>query len=131
MWRAYKYLYYRLYSWNRKMWGDVATTKIYAVLVISTMVFFNLLTIIFTLQAFTHIPYLISQAPKISLAIVIGISILNYFLLMHKDKFQIIEDEFKDESQKVRRKGTLWIIIYFLASFGVFGLSVYLLAIFK
>ena len=131
MWRVYKYLYYRLYTLNRKIMGDSDIPKFYAVLAISTMVFFNLLSIIFALQAFTHTTFLISQAPKISLIIAVGISIINYFLLMHKGKSQIIEDEFKGELLNMRKKRTWWITLYLTASFGVFGLSIYLLAVIK
>ena len=113
------------------MWGDLDNPTFTATIWITSMMAIHLMTIIFALQAITHIIFLIPQAPKISVVLGTGILIVNHFLLVRKGKHQRIVEEFQNETIEERRKRTWWITFYFIASFCLLGLSVYLLIILR
>lgn len=116
--RLYKYLYYRLYSWNLKQWGKRDDPQWNALLGVSFMMFINLISISLVLELLGYDVFLIESLPKIGIVtIALLILFFNYFLYVHKGKFKIIGKEFSKESKKNKRINALLLWIYVISSF--------------
>ncbi len=117
MYKAYKYLFYRIYSWNLKTWGEGDVPEYTAILVISLFMGFNLLSIFtfINLMAGYEI-FKISEIPKSYIIIKYLILIfVNYFILVKGGKYIQIAKEFKKENKEARRIRTklMWSYIIF------------------
>ena len=114
IWKAYKYFYYRIYSWNLKTWGKNDIPQLNAMLGMAFLSYMNLLllaiiiNIIFNLNS-NLFP---SKTPKITIAIMMMIWIgINIFIFLYKKKYKKIAQEFKNEKHKTRGVILLWLYI--------------------
>ena len=114
----YKYLYYRLYSWNLRKWGEKDLPQWNALLGVSFMMFQNLFVMILLLQYLgINIP-LPQKTPVIEIIVLMaGFFAVNYFWFMHKNKFYRIAAEFNREDARKRKKRTLLLWTYLVLSF--------------
>jgi hypothetical protein len=95
----YKYLYYRLYSWNHKTWGENDFPQWNALFGVSFMMFLNLGFFGLLLQLFGLNIFLRNELPKKELIIImISLFIINYFQFIHKEVYKSIVKELKNES---------------------------------
>ncbi len=98
MLKQYKYLYYRIYSWNVKK-GEKDISQWKAVVIVSFMMFLNLL-LLGLLSRFLGI----AEDPfpkKIVTPVMLVLIGLNYFLFMHSGKYKSITRECEKESTKI------------------------------
>ena len=111
--KAYRYLFYKLYSWLYK--SDIAEYK--AIFGISILITLNLLTLpqLFGIIAETKV-----HLPKLSkeILIIIGIShiLIHYFLLVFNNKYKRIIEEFEHENKTDKKKGDLFVLVYVTSS---------------
>ncbi len=114
----YKYLYYRLYSWNLKKWGEKDLPQWNALLGVSFMMFQNLFVMILLLQYLgINIP-LPQKIPVMEIIVLMaGFFAVNYFWFIRKNKFYRIAVEFNREDARKRKKRTLLLWTYFVLSF--------------
>lgn len=129
IWSMYKYLYYRLYRWNKKVWGKDDIPEYNAMIMVALLSFINIFSIPFLVEAISGIRIL--ELPKLSkgaffLFFLCFVSI-HYFLLVHKGKYLNFEKEFKSETNDNIRKGGYLIVFYIIASISVLFGSWYLI----
>ncbi|MDB4104765.1 hypothetical protein N9545_04495 [Salibacteraceae bacterium] len=115
MWKAYKYIYYWLYTWNRGLWGESDLPELNAVLALSLAFVCNILSLMVLVYIATGGLIIQPGIPKIeSIFLLLIVMALHYFSLMHNGKYQRIEKEFQNESKGERkRKGALALIYIF------------------
>jgi hypothetical protein len=122
LYRAYKYLYYRIYAWNLRAWGESDLPQYNALFVVTILVGMNLLTIPTAIDAFTGgniMPN--TNATRIGFFLVFGaVMAVGYFCLVHKENFKTIAKEFASESLTQRRIRLLAVWIYLIGSFAAF-----------
>jgi len=118
--KIYKYLYYRLYTWNLKSWGENELPQFNALFGVSFMMLLNI-GILAALVELLGFNVFVDDTPKKEI-IVLGtiVLILNYFWLVHKRNYKRIENEYKNEPKKKRLKNTILLWLYFLFSFLIF-----------
>lgn len=128
----FKYLFYRLYSWNLKKWGKNDIPHWNALFGVSFMMFLNIGLIGLLLQLFGIKIFLREKLPKIEIVLImVSIYIINYFLLINKNKYKLIVAEFKNEDLKDRRIKTIVLWLYLILSFGFFTFGAILIGKFK
>lgn len=124
MMNIYRYLYYRLYSWNLKTWGEKDIPQWNALFGVSFMMFLNLGLLGLLLQLLGVNIFLRDELPKKELVIImISLFVLNYFLFVHKGNYRSIVKELKKEPPEKRRANTILIWLYVILSFALFVLS--------
>ncbi len=115
MLKQYKYLYYRIYSWNLIKWGKNDISEWKAVVIVSFMMFLNLLLLglLFRFLGILEDPF----PKKIITPFMLVLFGLNYFLFMHSGKYKSITRECEKESTKKRKKNTILLWLYTILSF--------------
>lgn len=120
--KLYRYLYYRLYAWNLKTWGENDLPQWNALFGVSFMMFLNLGLLGLLLQFFGANIFLRNELPKKELVItMLSLFVVNYFLFIHKDNYRSITKELKKESLKKRRANTVFLWSYVILSFALFA----------
>jgi len=121
MMRLYKYLYYRLYTWNLKTWGENDLPQWNALFGVSFMMFLNLGLFAFFFHFMGFNIFLRNELPKKELVIImLSLFILNYFLFIHKGKYKAIKKEFIKDSPQKRKMNTVLLWLYVVFSFALF-----------
>lgn len=115
MLRQYKYLYYRIYSWNLKKWGKNDISEWKAVVIVSFMMALNLFFLELLFQFFGILEHPFPK--KISTPLMLVLIGLNYFLFMHSKKYEQIARECEKESTKKRKKNSILLWLYTTLSF--------------
>ena len=118
--KAVYYIYYRI--WDMHSRGEERSFAAYlAVVTISILFWLNLFSFIGLLRKIDLIPVFFNKAGSIAL----GLSwiLLDYFLFMHKKKYETIISLFKDESKSKRFRKGLLVLLYVLLSVVVFVLG--------
>lgn len=124
MMKIYRYLYYRLYSWNLKTWGEKDLPQWNALFGLSFMMFLNLGLLGFLLQLLGVNIFLRDELPKKELIILmLSLFVVNYFLFIHRGNYRSIVKELKKEPPEKRRINTILIWLYVILSFALFVLS--------
>lgn len=122
--KFFKYLYYRIYTWNLKKWGERDVPQMNAMFGVSFMMFVNLFPIGALLELSGLKIFLRGETPKMELIIILlSLLGLNYFLFVHDGKYRLIAKELRKESPRKRRINTIYIWLYFLLSFAFLCLS--------
>jgi len=124
MMKLYRYLYYRLYSWNLKTWGEKDLPQWNALFGVSFMMFLNLSLLGLLLQFLGVNIFLRDELPKKELIIImLSLFVINYFLFIHKSNYRSIVKELKKEPLEKRKTNTIFIWLYVILSFALFVLS--------
>lgn len=124
MMKIYRYLYYRLYSWNLKTWGEKDLPQWNALFGVSFMMFLNLGLLGFLLQLLGVNIFLRDELPKKELIIImLSLFVVNYFLFIHRGNYRSTVKELKKEPPEKRRINTILIWLYVILSFALFVLS--------
>ncbi len=115
MLKQYKYLYYRIYSWNVKKGEESGLSEWKAVIIVSFMMALNLfcLGLLFELLGILEEPF----PKKFSTPLMLVLIGLNYFLFMHSGKYKLITSECEKESTKKRKKNSIFLWLYTTLSF--------------
>jgi hypothetical protein len=87
--KLFKYLYYRLYSWNLNTWGENDLPQWNALFGVSFMMFLNLGFAGLLLQLLGVNIFLRNELPKMELAIVmLSLFVVNYFQFIYKANYE-------------------------------------------
>src|SRR5882672_2154348 len=100
--RGYKYLYYRIYAWNLRMWGESDLPQFNALFGVSFLIFLNIMTLLdlVDLCAGRHVvPF---SRPTV-IGTVLVVIVIGYFILVHNGKYRTIAKEFSNETPAQRR----------------------------
>jgi len=127
MLRFYKYLYYRLYSWNLNTWGEKDMPQWNALIGVSFMMFTNFCTVGIVLQFFKFINFFFrDEVPKKELIVLmLSIGCFNFFRVISHGKYREIANSFKKEDKKTKNRNTYLLWLYTIMSFiSFFGLAV-------
>lgn len=125
LWRTYRYIYYWLYTWQKKVWGESNAPEFNASIGLSMSMGCNILSIIvlidviFGVKTFPHgIPM---REGLIGIVIVL---LFHYIIFIYKNKYEKIEKEFEKESKEIRKRKGKWVLFY---AFGSLAFYVFLL----
>jgi len=112
----YKYLFYRLYSWNLKTWGESDMPHWNALYGVTFIMFLNIYFIALIIDKFVFdiLDENISKSKII--AATSFVLLINYFIFLHKKKYKIIVQEYNGESQKTRKIKAILLWLFFLLS---------------
>ncbi|MDD3738109.1 MAG: hypothetical protein PHP31_02290 [Lentimicrobiaceae bacterium] len=128
MMKLYKYLFYRLYTWNLNKWGENDLPQWNAMFIVSSMMFLNLILIGILLQAIGINIFYLEKTPKKEITfIATGLMIMNYFLFIHKGKYLEITRLLEKETPKKRKINTALIWLYVILSFTLFVIGIIIL----
>lgn len=119
--RFYKYLYYRIYTWNLKTWGTSDLPQYNAMFGISFFMFLNI-SFLFGLMQINIGHYIKPDDNLYKLIVVllgIMLFIINYFLFVNNKKYERIAIEFTNEASSKRKKNTILILLYITLSFAL------------
>ena len=120
MMKLYKYLYYRLYSWNLRQWGKEDAPHWNALLGVSFMMFINLTTIGLLIELMGFNVLLNQKLPTIGIIVImIIVLIFNYHRLVQNGKFKLIAKEFSKETTKRKRYTAVLLWLYVILSFAL------------
>lgn len=118
---AYKYLYYRIYSWQLWAWGETNQPQLNALLGVTFLIYLNVYTLLVGINLVTGFS-IIEQLSigKLKLIILMGvIGIVNYFIFLHNGKYKQIAKQFKKESEAKRRRNFYLCLVYVVLSFAI------------
>lgn len=117
----YKYSFYRMYTWNLIKWGAEDVPEYKAMFIVSLFVSLNIITVGCLFQAlglvkvdFRHL----SKPAYISLWL--GVVTVLFLLFVYRDKYKIIQEEYKKETLKQRNINSVLVLLYMVASFFIY-----------
>ncbi|MDE5423326.1 hypothetical protein L3073_13990 [Ancylomarina sp. DW003] len=122
--KTYRYLYYKLYCIWLKKKNEPENAHINAVMTITFLTYLNLFNIPLVLMAVSrreviHLPEINMNVNVLIAAFLIGAGILNYFFLARKKQHIKIIEEFKMESERKRKRGMAYTVLYLIITFGI------------
>lgn|ERR1035437_2075537 len=120
--KPYKYLYYRIYSWNLRTWGESDLPRFNALIAVSFLIVLNfyiamgfignvLGTDIFTAIRWDNIDVVV-------LGTLVGA--VSYFILIRNDNYKEIVKQFEKEERNMRIRNLILCVAYVTASFVLF-----------
>jgi hypothetical protein len=113
MLRLYRYLIYRLYSWRLQKKDITPVTSTEIMMCISH--FFQLMTLYAILVYF--FPKLDSSLTKLQVVLIaFAFQFLYHFLVYNKKRWNRYNEEFRDETDLQRKRGTFYIACYIIGS---------------
>lgn len=120
----YRYIFYKCYCLWLKKKDEPENAHINAVLSLTFLVYLNLIDIPYISFAILkkdifHLPHTSFTIKIIICIVMIGIGLLNYFLLAYKKKYLKIVEEFNSESEEQRERGILFVWIYAIITIGI------------
>ena len=111
MLRAYKYLYYRIYAWNLRVWGESDMPQYNALFAVSFLVYLNAMTLIVLIDLSVGRRFVPLTRP-IALALLLIAGVIGYFALVYRAKFRRLSDEFRGETIAQRRRRLIACVAY-------------------
>lgn len=129
--RLMEYIYYRLYFWNLRIHGKEDCPQWNSMLGISFLLWMNILTLINFYSALfpdNDIESFLSSNYKYKIVAVFALMcVVNYCWLVKGGKYKMLAAKFKEEDKdkKLRRKRNWQIVIYLVASIGLFIASAF------
>ena len=117
----FRYLYYRLYSWNLKKWGESDMPQYNALLGITFMMALNLLFCIYLLEVVGICELFGGEKDffKWAMMTVFGIlSLINYSWLVRDRQYLKLPKRYEGESKLQRRRKVIILWLYVIVSFG-------------
>jgi hypothetical protein len=117
MLKAYQYIYYRLYTWNRKLWGDSDAPEYNAAIGMSIMLFCNFMSLNIVFNLLTDKFIAPPGLPKIY-AILGGLIlyVLHYITFLYNKKYLGIVRNFQSEDEKKRKRNGVLVFLYSVGS---------------
>lgn len=118
IWTAYSYFYYRIYASNLRVAGESDLPQWNAMFAATFMSFLNFITIALSISAFLGWNPAF-DATKLQIApLVLVWAIVNYYLLVHNEKYKRIAANFKNEKIARKKRNLCYCWLYVLLSFG-------------
>lgn len=126
--RIYRYLFYRLYSWDLKTWGKINNIPHFkAMLWISLLMFENvivfglLIELIFRLLGKNYFSVFDGVVVDIEILICYGsIVLVNYLWFLKNNNYLGIAKKYKSENNSLRKKKTIYAWLFIFVSFLLF-----------
>ncbi len=120
--KLYRYLYYRLYSWNLKTWGEKDLPQWNALFGVSFMMGLNLGIIAGIIDMIGVVNIFVENTPKKEIIFfAFAILVANYFWLVYNGKYRQIAKEYKNEPKNKKLQNTLFLWLYVIVSFVIFS----------
>ena len=117
MLKLYKYMYYRLYAWNLRTWGESDGPHFNALFGVSFMMFVNLFIIV-GIFSIIGINTTTGTAPRVGAVISLtALVAVNYFWLVHKGKYIQIAKDYEGEPKKKGLRNAVLLWLYVVLSF--------------
>jgi hypothetical protein len=116
------YIFYRIYVVCRKADDNSFDAAVYAALIAAILSTFNCLTILVLLWKFNIIPY-VELYKFHSIGFGLGLFVIYYFLFVHKNRFQQIENFYKEEKMQTRSEGIMYFVFLVILTFLIFILA--------
>tara|TARA_R110002073_G_scaffold72537_1_gene177412 strand:+ start:410983 stop:411366 length:384 start_codon:yes stop_codon:yes gene_type:complete len=111
MLQVYKYIYFRVYSWNNYLWKNNQPAVFNTTLAVTLSFVAFILFIDFLIEKFFKVTFLLLfKNLYLSIGFTFVVFIIHYFLFEYRNKYLKIEEEFKSE----RENKTQWLIKGFL-----------------
>lgn len=121
IYKAYRYLFYKLYKWSESLHGDEESHEYTAYLSLTLLIFVNMLTFFHLLMIMFNFSIESNPFNKFEIVVFAYLFALpHYFLLIYRNKYFNIISEFENENKKDNRRGTIYIWIYIIATFALF-----------
>src|SRR5947209_7410118 len=119
--KAYKYFYFRLYTWNLNAFGEDDFPELNGLLILSFLNILNLTEIMLVFDEFLGVPVfsLLARKTGYFLAFSFGILVFNYFALSFKGEYKAIVCEYEHQPPITNKKGSLYIWIYLFVTFAL------------
>ena len=120
-----RYLYYRIYAWMLRMWGETDVPQFSALCLTTMLTWLNMLTIIDVIELLGF-PILDSTLleERFVLAFLFAWSLHLYMHLYRGERYKQIVREFEDEDAASHRRGTVAVLCYSVFSpVACFGLG--------
>lgn len=116
----YRYLFYKVLSGLNKIPFNDDTNHWGAIFILSFLTWFNMGTIYVTIIIFTgEVPF--SNINRIEQTIIaLSVVFIHYISLLNKQRYKIIMNEFKNESDEKRKKSTRYSLIYIIGTIVIF-----------
>lgn len=133
MYNFFEYLYYRIYDWQLRWFGDGWDPEFTAVLGVVHLQYFSTLTIIVIIEILTNsdIFFIIFSSKIIALIYGFFLMIINYFLFMRKGKYLLIAKKYKRKSKDYNKRKKLLIRFYIIGTIVLFPLTLIIKSILK
>ena len=119
--QAYKYVFYWLYTWQKKMWSNrvdipqiitsVGLTCCFYATLGSFVLLFNIISG-FIIQPY-HLPKIIT------LTIYLVVLFFHYFTFVHNDRLNNLIEEFSSETEEEFRKKGKFVLLYIFGSYAL------------
>lgn len=120
--KFYRYLIYKLYHFS----DDTPVFNVIMTLMLVHL--YQLLTIIMLIESSKLYDFKLNLVDGYRpFVLVISFSILHFLLFYNKKRWKAIEDEFKNESPRHKKIGTIIVIFYVIGSAGLFFTSLFML----
>jgi len=113
---GYKYLIYRIYDWQKSLFGEKENPRFTAILVVSMFQMFNVMTIDLLIRYFFG--FGIADA---ALAVIVLIAV-NSFYFLYLGKFERLIAAFSNEPETSRRRNTRYCWFYIVLTHSFFFL---------
>ena len=116
----YRYLFYRIYSWNLRKWGEQDIPQWKAMISVSFMMFINFCSLGMLIEIFGLGRFLIEPTPKVAIAIImLTLFIINYFQYIYNGKYLDISKIYENETSHKRTINALLLWLYVIVSFAI------------
>lgn len=121
--RAFQYFFYRVYTGQRKLWGEADVPEYKGVFAVSIMIFINFLTIIILFGGILGKQLILIIPKAVFILFLVLLFIINGIIFLKNKDYIKIEKKFKKESEQQRKKRTYFIWGYILGSIAAYVLS--------
>ena len=122
MLKPYKYLYYRIYAWQLKTWGEEYVPEFNALFLLSLFIVLNLYFVVNLIGYIYGLNILktIGWGTVHALALVFGITGIGYFILVRDRRYKEIAKQFSKESKGARIRNLVLCVLYVVTTFVLF-----------
>jgi hypothetical protein len=128
IYKAIKYLYYRIYDWNLRAWGESDMPQYNAIIGVSFLIYLNIISLFIAIETLTGNQYFLflPNGEYYAAATCLLLLLVNYILLVRNGKYLKIAEEFKKENPSQKRKGLVFVWLYVTGSFVILILLAWL-----
>lgn len=118
IYKAYRYVFYRIYAWQLKKYSDTHPSEIAAMTGIFLVTSLNVISIPGLIEMFTSTRVLtITEITRLEmLPGVLLFLAIHYFILVFREKYKEIVKEFETETKEQRHKRGIYFWIYIIAT---------------
>ncbi len=110
----YKYIFYRIFSIYRKK-HDKDESSYTAMIFVNLFMFMNIFVVGGLLNNFNLLPVFFKSKIQVVIFIIV-LLIVNYFIFLHKIKYDVFCDEFERKTNSKSKQNGWLIVLYFIIS---------------